>query len=134
MPVYEDLSVYEYRPDGSEGDVRNVGWLGNGASPPVGEVPAGFADRLARLAAGHAVNRTRGWQQCPFCTGEYPIRIEVDGTQCALGDAEIRVPAAGGTVYAAPTLIAHYVTAHRYRPPEEFIQAVMEDARVSSEM
>ncbi len=31
-----------------------------------------------------------------------------------------------GTVYAAPDLIYHYVVAHHYRPPDEFIQAVME--------
>jgi len=43
-----------------------------------------------------------------------------------LGSAEIRVVGQDGTVYAAPDLIYHYVVVHDYRPPEEFIQAVME--------
>jgi hypothetical protein len=29
------------------------------------------------------------------------------------------------TVYAAPVLIHHYVVAHDYRPPDEFIAAVL---------
>lgn len=129
MPFFEDLSTYEYGPAGDGGDVRNVGWLGNGHDFHIGEVPDGFADRLARLVVSHPVNRTRGWQECPFCAGEYPIRIDVDGERRALGDAEIRVSGAGGRIYAAPTLVVHYVNAHGYRPPEEFIEAVMADAR-----
>ena len=42
-----------------------------------------------------------------------------------LGSAEIRVLGGGGKVYAAPNLIYHYVAKHKYRPPEEFIEAVM---------
>ena len=34
---------------------------------------------------------------------------------------------ATGRVYAAPTLIWHYVTEHGYRPPDEFIDAVLAD-------
>ncbi|MCX7805518.1 MAG: hypothetical protein N3A38_10060 [Planctomycetota bacterium] len=38
---------------------------------------------------------------------------------------EIRVLGRDGKIYAAPTLIYHYVVAHKYRPPQEFIDAVM---------
>jgi hypothetical protein len=41
-----------------------------------------------------------------------------------LGDAEIRVPGRGGKVYAAPTLICHYIDKHRYCPPQDFLDAV----------
>lgn len=41
-----------------------------------------------------------------------------------LGQAEIRV-AGGDLIYAAPTLIYHYVEAHDYRPPVEFIERVL---------
>lgn len=99
----------------------------------MGEVPAGFAGRLARLVARHAVNRTRSWEDCPFCEGEYPIQIEVDGERLPVGDAEIRVPGTEGRVYGAPTLIAHYVAIHRYRPPDEFVEAVMADERAASD-
>jgi hypothetical protein len=42
-----------------------------------------------------------------------------------MGNGEIRVPGLSGVVYVAPVLVAHYVEAHNYRPPDEFIQAVL---------
>jgi hypothetical protein len=33
--------------------------------------------------------------------------------------------AGDGRVYAAPSLVHHYVIAHGYRPPDEFIAAVL---------
>jgi hypothetical protein len=47
-----------------------------------------------------------------------------DGQTLALGDAEIRVGGENGIVYAAPTLICHYIHEHGYRPPDEFLAAV----------
>jgi hypothetical protein len=46
-----------------------------------------------------------------------------DGRPVVLGAAEIRV--IGETeIYAAPTLIVHFVAEHDYMPPEAFITAV----------
>jgi hypothetical protein len=42
----------------------------------------------------------------------------------SLGNGEIIVKGEDGRRYAAPTLILHYIEAHHYLPPEEFIQAV----------
>ena len=92
-----------------------------------------FPDRLARLTVRHPVNRMRGWHACPFCEVEYPIRVEVDGERQPIGDAEIRVSGTGGRAYAAPTLISHYVDAHRYRPPEEFVDAVLRTPGAAAE-
>lgn len=133
MPFYEDFSSYQYRDDPASGDVFNVGWLGRGHEFPVGDVPAGFVDRLARLALRHPVNRMRGWQACPFCEEEeYPAHAKVDGERHPVGDAEIRVSWPGGRIYAAPTLVAHYVGVHRYRPPDEFVDAVLADVRAAA--
>ncbi len=131
MPFYEDLSPYLYRRSAEE-DALSVGWLADGHDFPVGEAPVSLVERLARLAMRHPVNRMRGWQECPFCDGEYPIEVEVDGERRAVGDAEIRVVGADGRTYAAPTLIAHYVAAHRYYPPAEFVQAVLVDLRAAA--
>lgn len=51
--------------------------------------------------------------------------------QRRLGSAEIAV-ATSATSFAAPDLILHYVRTHGYRPPAEFIQAVLDgpDERV----
>jgi len=49
----------------------------------------------------------------------------MDGDEeVALGDAEIRVLGRNDRVFAAPNLIYHYVTAHGYRPPDEFLGAL----------
>jgi hypothetical protein len=45
-----------------------------------------------------------------------------------VGDAEVRVRASNGTVYAAPNLIVHYVAEHKYRPPDAFLGAVIDEA------
>jgi hypothetical protein len=43
----------------------------------------------------------------------------------ALSSTEIRVVGRDGRVYAAPGLVCHYVAAHGYQPPQEFVEAVM---------
>jgi hypothetical protein len=43
-----------------------------------------------------------------------------------LGSAEIRVPGKSGIQYACPNMIYHYLQDHNYRPPDEFITAVLE--------
>ena len=41
------------------------------------------------------------------------------------GNGEIRITAANGTIYVAPVLILHYVVAHGYQPPQEFVDAAI---------
>ena len=132
MPFYDDLSPHEHGPDAGDAVAFNVGWLARGHAFQVGDLPLEFGDRLARLALRHPVNRMRGWQACPFCEGEYPIEVDLDGERQPVGDAAIYVAAAEGRVYAAPTLIVHYVTTHGYRPPDEFVTAVLADPRAAS--
>jgi hypothetical protein len=42
-----------------------------------------------------------------------------------LGDAEVRVTGRDGKVYAAPNLLYHYIEKHGYKPPDEFVEALM---------
>lgn len=113
MAYFEDLTPYGYlQSKWTEcPDALSVGWLDKSEPFDVGAVPAGFPERLAALVA-RPVNLCRGWHTC-WCSQ-------------ASGNGEIRVTGADGTVYAAPVLIAHYVAAHGYRPPQGFIDAVME--------
>ncbi|HWS38308.1 MAG TPA: hypothetical protein VN408_36915 [Actinoplanes sp.] len=46
------------------------------------------------------------------------------GEELPLGHTEIRIPARTGTMFAAPSLIWHYVTTHGCRPPADFVEAV----------
>lgn len=41
------------------------------------------------------------------------------------GNGEIRVKSENGTIYSAPALLLHYIAEHQYKPPEEFISAVL---------
>jgi hypothetical protein len=114
MAFFEDLTPYacvhfEKDPPGT----LNVGWLDRSHPYSTGATSPEFQHKLARLCA-QPVRQTRGLHRCPFCHGR-----DRPG-----GSAEIRV-GAGGRIYAAPTLVHHYVAAHNYRPPDEFIAAVL---------
>ena len=53
----------------------------------------------------------------------------LDAPQRAMGNGEIRVvDTASGITYVAPVLVLHYVVAHGYLPPPEFIDAAIEAA------
>ncbi|HEV3416732.1 MAG TPA: hypothetical protein VG056_07975 [Pirellulales bacterium] len=127
MTYFPDLSQYNYNKM-SEPDVLNVGWLDarepykSGASPPE------FHDALATLCRS-PIMLHRGFHVCQFCSSAVKT---ADWYSAARGNGQIRVRDENGQVFAAPTLIHHYVVVHRYRPPDEFIQAVISAVRASS--
>lgn len=137
MTYYADLTPYTYDTDNGMPDpparraglpLLNVGWLCHERDHPKGKAPEGLAAALHRLAARDRVQQTRGYHFCPWCARTTLGRLD----NCARGSAEIRV-AGDGVVYAAPELIAHYVEAHGYLPPDEFVHAVMSsDAAVEA--
>ncbi|GAA1587828.1 hypothetical protein GCM10009678_82830 [Actinomadura kijaniata] len=94
----------------------NVGWLEDRQPYPTGPVPLDLADKLAAIADIQMVNACLGRHECDLCDEprEYP----------PLGSWEIRIPGRPGVVYAAPSLIVHYVAVHGYQPPAEFTTAV----------
>lgn len=57
------------------------------------------------------------------------VEAERGGERLLLGTAEIRAYGANGVLYAAPTLIYHYVAMHHYQPPDEFVRAAMTGPR-----
>jgi hypothetical protein len=111
MAYYADLSPYEYALD-EPPDTVNIGWLEPRRPYPTGTTPEAFRARLRDLC-GQPMNLTIGYHTCLFCQDGQPAR----------GSGEIRV-SGDGKVYAAPALVHHYVEAHGYKPPEEFIEAV----------
>lgn len=115
MAHFPDLSPYTYFPGESDATL-NIGWLNSDVRFPTGETPPEFQAKLLLLCQ-RRVHQTRGVHHCPFCVG-------VGRTDRAGSSAEMRVRS-GITAYAAPTLIHHYVVAHNYKPPEEFIEAVL---------
>jgi hypothetical protein len=122
MAYFKDLSDYEYTlAPLAHSPAKNIGWLAKEHSFETAEPSAELLEVL-RSYCTVQINQTRGLYRCPFCL----MRPQVDlrGLPFTLGSAEIRVFSENGVVYAAPNLIYHYVAAHRYHPPAEFLRAV----------
>lgn len=129
MTYYADLTPYTYDRDNWDPEasgiwrgveVLNVGWLRGGKRYVKGSPPPRLAETLKRMTRTQRAQQTRGFHDCPWCTSRLHFR-ESDGPR---GSAEIRVMGKG-VAYAAPELIGHYVEAHDYLPPAEFIEAVL---------
>ncbi len=124
---YPDLSPYPHDNVSCETSFPTlcVGWLARKHPYVQGDVPAAFMERLWIFCC-NSVFYTLGYHKCPFCRdSSYGALARRGEQEIRLGSAEIRI-IGKGAVYAAPNLVYHYVEAHNYRPPEEFIQAVLE--------
>ena len=125
-----DLTPYEYRGTEPQANVLNVGWLSAAHPVPSGAPDERLIAALRRLVAS-PVNLYRGSHLCEFCPrpptklspGGIPMLDPLPGTT---GNGEIRVTAASGTTYVAPVLIIHYVLAHGYLPPQEFVNVAIQ--------
>lgn len=121
---FKDLTPYVYLTPKRKPllTVLNVGWLDRWHLTTSGPVDAAVVEKLTAMIdhQGTRVNQTRGVHDCPWCK---TIIKMPDGSY--LGTAEIWVPGQDGIVYAAPTLITHYITNHDYQPPAEFVAAVI---------
>jgi hypothetical protein len=92
--------------------VRAVGWLAEGHELTRGEVDAEVVEKLAHL-------REDGWVHVVACG---PHLCEL--CRNARESRNILVPASD-VLYVAPAMIVHYIEEHAYRPPAEFIAAVL---------
>ena len=129
MAYYPDLSPYTY--GGETPGLINIGWLAFDKPFPKGTVDAKILAKIGKLCKAPA-NLMRGSHTCPWCfppgLSLYPMIKEDylgDGQLRMLGNGEIHVSAGGiYWIYAAPTLIYHYILRHPYLPPKEFLDAV----------
>ncbi|MFJ2738124.1 hypothetical protein ACIO3O_00495 [Streptomyces sp. NPDC087440] len=127
MAYFPDLSPYTYEP--SERHMVNVGWLSGRHRYPKGLVADVVVNALKVLCA-RPENQMRGYHQCEFCRALAPSVLGGDsGTnEVFLGSAEVHVEGAEGVVYAAPTLVLHYILEHQYCPPRKFCEAAVRQA------
>jgi len=130
MAYFEDLtdySYYLYRPH-----TKNVGWLASTHDFPKLTPPEEMLDLLWEHCKISVV-QMRGLHHCEFCAPPSPSVYAIrQGQRLQLGSAEVRVLSRGGDIYAAPTLIYHYVKTHHYKPPDEFLRALTEGIRPPS--
>ncbi|MEU2080076.1 hypothetical protein [Streptomyces sp. NPDC013489] len=143
---YADLTPYGYWNEGEEfTDVAdgmryvafqpvyerlNIGWLEAGLSWTSGQASQDFGRRLLAVVDAQHVNVMLGLHECDLCPtplpDTHPWYMPRPGElRASVGTGEIRVPGSPGIVFAAPSLIGHYVVDHGYLPPRQFIEAVL---------
>lgn len=132
MTYYPDLTDYGYHDAFSRPGTKNVGWLGAGHEFDTAEPKEELLSRLWGFCK-ISVAQTRGIHGCEFCLDRSSYFAERNGERLLLGSAEIRVFSKGDRLYAAPTLIYHYVKAHKYKPPDEFLRALIDGPAPPSE-
>lgn len=157
MAYFADLTFYTYF-GGLETTAKNVGWLQRDHAFPTAVPSEETLDLLWRFCSV-PVMKMRGVHLCDLCAAPQWAYAERNGEKLLLGHSEMRAFSAessasslrnaleqtesGGliflqrspvpfSIYAAPTLIYHYVEAHRYKPPEEFLRALREGPRPPS--
>ena len=108
---FPDLSSYTYRE--SLIPMRTVGWLGPklGLQGDGSQQLEGSAKTRLDEASWGLVSMTLGWHDCDFCPAGARFQ----------GNGEYRYYTRRGEVYIAPMMILHYVDAHGYCPPAEFL-------------
>ena len=123
LTYFRDLSKYEYLPEFARLDTRNVGWLDIKHEFDRGEPSIHDLDLLWEFCK-ISFAQTRGVHCCNICKNEEVLVCEDRELKLLLGTAEIRVLSKNGVIYSSPTLIFHYVLVHKYRPPNEFMDAL----------
>jgi hypothetical protein len=125
LAYFPDLSEYTYGQSFfSRPGTKNVGWLAKGYPFETMTVDNAVLE-LVWSYCTIATAQTRGFHECEFCPLNTSNFVQNNERNLLLGTAEIRVfPIEGNIIYAAPNLIYHYMKVHKYKPPQEFIEAL----------
>jgi hypothetical protein len=103
--------------------LRTIGWIEHPEPFSTGAVPGELIPRLKAMIdktrAVYSQYNFRGVKSCSICEFE---GLPSPGPIWSQENIFIPSPSA---VYVAPGGIVHYIEAHSYRPPEEFVKAVL---------
>lgn len=126
MTYFPDLAPCKYFSDSDSDKLRAVGWL-DGTHPfPTAPIDGDLVLRLFVLAERPWEPRMfMGYHLCEICEqpGKYLTTAAYQSRRLTVGAHNLFIPG-DGVIYAAPTMILHYILAHEYRPPDEFAKAV----------
>jgi hypothetical protein len=113
MAYLEDLAPCDYF-GGEYADVLTaVGWLSDDVSFRIGQTPQASYEKTKALLI-------EPWQFCVFAGIHHCELCQFDPPA---GHRNLFIPN-GTTIFVCPELITHYIAAHQYRPPDEFLAAV----------
>jgi hypothetical protein len=111
-----------------------VGWLGD-SLPSEGDVEPKCIDQLWQANAEERtiIDGTMGWHNCELCDGEhswYPDKkvgpvLDWRGEKARVRGYGHFLIRTAKNIYMAPVLILHYILDHGYKPPDDFIEAVI---------
>lgn len=123
---FRDLDLCRYHGGPLDADTWQVpllavGWLEQQHELSRGSVPAALLEKLRMLVAGAKAHyqqyHFRGLHECSLCPK--------DKGETGLPDSYVNLLIPGTkVVFAAPAGLVHYLEAHSYLPPSEFIRAV----------
>lgn len=127
MTHFADGSPCTYFPAPCGDRLRAVGWLEPEHAYARGPVDRAFVVKLAALfVSPREFAIAAGLHQCRLCRfsrGTAPFQI--DGLTVRMGASNLLVPA-GEFAFMAPSLVLHYLDAHEYAPPPQFVEAVLQ--------
>jgi hypothetical protein len=137
VAYYPDLSSYSYylRPQNPTAIERaypnalNVGWLDRVA--PFAQSETLPDETLLKRLLAHTVLSVlmlRGIHHCQFCpnvlTDTHRTLLIYRDREIVLDNGEVLVVGEDGLAFRAPVMLYHYVTEHRYCPPDVFWEAL----------
>ena len=130
MTFIPDLSPCWYLDrHGSSPGLVAIGWLAGGRPFSEGDVEPTVRRRLAALLRHpYCLFAFMGYHACDLCTGS----AHDDDPESGRGLWNLIVPGRD-CLFACPEMIAHYIDAHRYRPPDVFLDAVSRCPEVGTE-
>lgn len=124
MTYYADLTACDYFGP-TDAPLLAIGWLDRDHPYHKGQVTRQCFESLAGLLANawqpFAVAGRHRCELCSFTGG--PAAVRIGDTDILIGMTNVFVPASD-CVYVAPSLVLHYIDAHGYVPPDEFLRAV----------
>jgi hypothetical protein len=106
--------------------VRTIGWLDRSHRFTIGPTPAAIIEKLREIMRGRSeanvhVNQIRGIHPCNICGKRLAAS---DDRELLLGSSEVWIPDGAEGYFASPSMIIHYITKHKYLPPEEFLKSI----------
>ena len=88
----------------------------------VGEVPGGFLEKLRQVYHSGSILASMGYHECEFCINQGVKKLPRD----ALSSCEKSIRDEKNKIdYMFPEMIFHYIKVHLFKPPEEFINFIM---------
>lgn len=126
MSYYADLTEYVYHNSMFwVTETKNIGWLSVEHEFSKVEPSETLLDKIWDFCK-ISVAQMRGIHDCDICAHTRTAYARRGDDSLLLGSSEIRVFSTARIIYAAPTLIYHYMAVHHYSPPDEFLRAVHE--------